>query len=244
LDKQIEEKSNKASKIKNEDINYALNMKQYTEQQEAQDKQKKAKYKTDIQQYREILKRQIEDNSKRKLFKDVMSDHERRVNSLDLDAYQKMDLHLHSKIVGAKDIEEVNTNVINTRPIKHEKHELARKIDMVDNAMKRQGNNLYSRGTSSRIVKLALENMKDPRVEYMRNNTQNRIYGCIGDPYLIINKSLVVSPTNLQKEGNKYNSLTNAGRAQLSNPIAINLPRRNLPENKQTPYNIITGTNY
>eukprot|EP00826_Nyctotherus_ovalis_P059429 TRINITY_DN8263_c0_g4_i10.p1 TRINITY_DN8263_c0_g4~~TRINITY_DN8263_c0_g4_i10.p1 ORF type:complete len:253 (+),score=42.50 TRINITY_DN8263_c0_g4_i10:62-820(+) len=249
-------------KARDADANYALSVRRDVEEQEMLERKKQEKYRMDRQKYREVLERQIEDRNRRRLFRDVMSDHERKVNSLDLDAYQKMDLHLHAKIVGAKDIEEVSYNTAtNSLPMKETStspsYELVKKVNMVDSVM-RKGNahsNSLSYGASSRVVKAALENMLDPRVRYMRNNTQNRIYGYDGEGYFPLsatNKSLVVSPTGLEREMGKHNSLSSAGRSQLADPIAVNLPQKTIKEYEKeretnrrsyVNYNIITGAN-
>lgn len=259
LSRQIEERRSQVYRARDADANYALGVRRDVEEQEMLERKKREKYRVDRQKYREVLEKQIEDRNRRKLFRDVMSDHERKVNSLDLDAYQKMDLHLHAKIVGAKDIEEVSHNTgANSLPMKETStspsYELAKKVNMADSVMRR-GNahsSSLAYGASSRIVKAALENMLYPRVRYMRNNTQNRIYGYDGEGYFSLsatNKSLVVSPTGLERGAGKCNSLSNAGRSQLADPIAVNLPQKAAgkhEEQRETSrsyvnYNIITG---
>lgn len=247
LNKQIEQKHKRSFREKEEDMNYAMNVRKNVEAQEALERKKLEIHRQEMQKYKETLEKQIEDTNKKKLFKDVMSEHERKVNSLDLDAYEKMDLHLHSKLVGVKDISEMSSNFpspgfkqpsdalskIETSPSMD--YNLIRKINMVDNVIRKDTKRFYNNepqyDSSSRVVKLALQNMLDPRVKYMRNNTHNRAYGYKGENYFDfngggINRSLTMVNEKLSSEDQpktyRNNPLTNAGIAQIANNIPSN----------------------
>eukprot|EP00826_Nyctotherus_ovalis_P014129 TRINITY_DN13900_c0_g1_i5.p1 TRINITY_DN13900_c0_g1~~TRINITY_DN13900_c0_g1_i5.p1 ORF type:complete len:248 (+),score=57.14 TRINITY_DN13900_c0_g1_i5:23-745(+) len=195
--------------------------------------------------YKETLERQMEDASRKRLFKDVMSEHERKVNGLELDAYQKMDLRLHTKLVGAKDIEQVSSAFpspakhCETAPKPADYYELVKKINMVDSVLKRNGRVFQSeprQGTPSRIVRQALQNMMDPRVVYMRNNTHNRVYGYEGESsfhHSDTNQSLHIPNNVLGNEErvrtSRNNPLTNAGISQIASAAPTNV----LPQKSQ-----------
>ncbi len=59
-------------------------------------------------EYRDMLQAQIKNAQQRRLFEGVMSEHERRVNERDIEAYENMDTTVHSKVVGVKAPEEVD----------------------------------------------------------------------------------------------------------------------------------------
>ena len=237
----MQQKSKQLLLYKEEDRNYANIVKRDTEAHEALEKEREKKHRVEMQNYREVLRKQIEDANKKKLFKDVMSEHERKVNGLDLDAYEKMDLHLHSKLVGAKDITEVGSNVpspeikkLNETPHKSDvklspNYELTKKINMVDNIIKnddKYARNVPAFNSSQRIVKMAIENMLDPRMRYMRNNTHNKIYGYNGERYFQFadsNKSIAVQPSTLDSNAYGGSALAAAGRSQIINPTTVNL---------------------
>lgn len=62
------------------------------------------------QEYSEALKRQIEEQSKQKLSKDIaMSDYERRVNANYIKAYEDMNTGIDSMVVGIKPLRELES---------------------------------------------------------------------------------------------------------------------------------------
>ena len=237
---------------KEEDASYALSIRRNVERQEALERERKEKQRQDMQRYKEILEKQIDDTNKKKLFKDVMSEYERKVNGNDLASYENMDLHLHSKVVGTKDGNEAKSNVPSPeikKPTEHlysreaapsADYNLARRINMVDNVMKKDNSyiqNPLTYNSSPRIVKMAMQNMLDPRVRYMRNNTQNRIYGYNGEDWFrheSTNKSMMLKPSTLasrdQPGMQKGNALTIAGRSQIMDQPKYNPHVQNMTE--------------
>jgi len=195
-----------------EDQDYALNVKKKVQEQEEIERKKLEEQKAQQLKYKEMLRKQIEETNKKRLYKDVMSVYEKKINGLDLEAYENMDTQLHAKIVGVKDATSVGLTPIKKTPPKlinennndyqpnpdnkpmvnpiqyrdspkpdAPDYELARKINMVDAVYVR--NSKGNRGPSiitkspSKLLEQAIQNMRDPRVEFMRNNTHNRAYG-------------------------------------------------------------------
>ena len=140
--------------------------------------------------YRDILEKQIEDNNKKRQFKDVMTEHERKINGLDISAYQNMDSQLYSKVVGAKDYQSIgispqkhtivkSDSVVKTDSPSLISYELARRINRIDDVMKNSRRLQQSPNTGSpqKLLEMAIKNMNDPRMEYMKYSTNNKIYG-------------------------------------------------------------------
>jgi len=255
LNEQLDERIKKANALKIENMNYAEDVKQKVKTQEVLELERQEKHRLAMKKYRDDLQRQIEDTNKRKLFKDIMSDHERRVNGHDLDAYEKMNLRLHAKVVGAKDVGEMQQSALyETGNVKNQpkstsprglNYELAKKFNMVDNVLRRKDRTTQQSAnyeSPSRIVKVALRNMVDPCISYMRNNTQNRVYGYKGEPYFRhgLNNSAIESP-NVVNNVNNYKEqhvnksmitpLKNAGKSQVFNAGGDNL--QNITQGRQ-----------
>ena len=248
LNEQLNERLRKEELLRINDKNYADNVHKKIEIQEALEKQKREKQQLEMKRYREALEKQIDDTNRRKLYKDVMSEHERKVNGLELDAYEKMDMRLHTKLVGAKDISELppsppkpphtnpNPPTENIKGAPVADYELIKKFNMVDNVMRKEEPTYQPTPeyeNPSRIVKLALRNMLDPRVSFMRNNTHNKIYGYKGEPFYKygLNNSVITMPSEnaeMDKKAADYyngpviNPLSNAGKSQVFDTVATN----------------------
>lgn len=238
LGRQVEQRNARSCREKEEDVLYAAGVSRNVRAQEEVEREKVRKQREDMARYKETLERQMEDTRRKKLFKDVMSEHERRVNGLELDAYEKMDLRLHTKLVGAKDVDEVCSafpspaKPCETASKPADNYELVKKINMVDSVLRRKERAFQSeprQGTSSRIVRQALQNMLDPRVVYMRNNTHNRVYGYEGESFhrSDTNQSLHLLNSVLGNEGqartSRNNPLTNAGMSQIVSAAPMNV---------------------
>jgi len=173
--------------------------------------------------YREILEQQIEETNRKHMYRDVMSVHEKKINGMDLTGYENMDANLYSKVVGTRE------PLSNLNPIKSIKdvhvmpnNDLIRKINAPELAMKRYKQQVPDYTSSGRLLEMAIKNMKDPNVDYMRHNTYNRIYGHAKEPALV-NKSFEVRsssffPSSVLQE----KPLVLAGRAQMPTPSKEN----------------------
>ncbi len=235
--------------------------------------------------YREALRKQIEQTNKKRLFRDVMSEYEKKVNGLDLSAYENMDTSLHAKVIGVRDSSEPMHNSPSRTSVKSDVHpadgppvaktekeekegydyELVRKINIAD-VYPQKGNRAgrpssILRASPSKLLEVAIQNMKDPTAGYMRHDTYNRAYGYKPTAFVPgkeqppqINKSFDLSLAAKPQEFNRdcrgelnrsaivENPLAVAGRAQLAPAVgerrakAAGAMRR--PAAK---YNIITG---
>ncbi len=146
--------------------------------------------------YRDALRQQIETASKKRLFRDMMSEHEKKVNGMDLAAYENMDTSLHAKVIGVRDSPAIQTkstpNKISRKVLSPEEpkpapredaidYELARKINIADCYQRRNQapprQYAAPQPSPSKLLESAIRNMNDPTAEYMRNDTYNRAYG-------------------------------------------------------------------
>eukprot|EP00826_Nyctotherus_ovalis_P047593 TRINITY_DN5494_c0_g3_i3.p1 TRINITY_DN5494_c0_g3~~TRINITY_DN5494_c0_g3_i3.p1 ORF type:complete len:201 (+),score=37.64 TRINITY_DN5494_c0_g3_i3:285-887(+) len=101
---QMEAKSRQTRVERQEDISYADAVKKYVDIRAEEDKRREQEQHKAKMKYREILEQQIEEANKRHMYRDVMSIHEKKINKMDLTAYENMDTNLYSKVVGTRDI--------------------------------------------------------------------------------------------------------------------------------------------
>lgn len=182
-------------------------------EEEVLEKKKQEEQKTRMIKYRDILQAQIENSSKKKLFKDVMSEFEKRVNAKELEAYVNKETKLHSKVVGIK--EPLNLNNSPEKNVTAEKKQDEQKGEKEDIIRKLNGPNtqkfkmcspekLFSH-SPPKILEAAKQNMNNPNLNYLRQSTCNRAYGYSPEKS---HKSLNKSYDIYLKEMKNENSIT------------------------------------
>lgn len=83
-----------------EEFTYGQKLQQSIENQLADERRSLERQRVERLKYKEELEKQIEDTNKRKLYKDVMSEYERKLNGMDLLAYENLQAELHSGLSG------------------------------------------------------------------------------------------------------------------------------------------------
>ena len=273
LDKQLDDRSKKIEEEKNDDIRYAQYIRKSLETMNDLEAQRKKKEQEERMNYKKVLEKQIEDNNKKRMYRNIMSEYEKKINNEDLEAYKQWDVHIHSKVIGTKDIAHVNSNP--GREISNPKlkdSEILRKYKSTAVSSRNYGGYITetnSNKDSPRLYELARQNMEDPRIKYMRNDTYNKAYGYRNQSYDnrvsdTNNRSFEVSSYRIFNK-DQINPLTAAGKSQIGDPITIDLPHKKLISNRLTNsnnqkgseveiaaggtvkrygnYNIITGSN-
>eukprot|EP00826_Nyctotherus_ovalis_P049690 TRINITY_DN6022_c0_g1_i3.p2 TRINITY_DN6022_c0_g1~~TRINITY_DN6022_c0_g1_i3.p2 ORF type:complete len:288 (+),score=122.65 TRINITY_DN6022_c0_g1_i3:1022-1885(+) len=170
---QLERKQRQRDMLKNEDSVYADAVRRNMAEQDELEKKKREQETLARQQYREALEQQMEDTNRKRMYRDVMSEHERKVNSVDLNAYENMEADLlNAKIVGLKDYNTVasvpNVQVGSARVSGREKKASPQWTSSYVKDM---------RHYNQRLLEPTLKNMQDPRIVFMRNDTNNLAYG-------------------------------------------------------------------
>eukprot|EP00831_Metopus_contortus_P011633 TRINITY_DN14634_c0_g1_i2.p1 TRINITY_DN14634_c0_g1~~TRINITY_DN14634_c0_g1_i2.p1 ORF type:complete len:593 (-),score=113.44 TRINITY_DN14634_c0_g1_i2:147-1925(-) len=201
LEEQLFHKMQLADLIKKQDRDYAQIVRQQAIEQENLEKRRREAERLERLRYKESLQQQIEASKKKRLFKDVMSEHERQVNQMDLSAYENMKADMHARVVGVKDSSEVRFSPSKVQskmsPEKKGNYtasqhsfvgspgfdpEITKKINAYGVGQPRNSKNnvlstIASVNPSGRILEDAIKNMNDPSVAYMRHNSVNRAYG-------------------------------------------------------------------
>jgi len=90
-----------------ENLNYGQKIQQSVEEQLAEKKRQQEQQQLDKFKYKKELEKQMEDTNKRKLYRDVMSEHERKINRMDLLAYENLRAELYSNIIGVRNLSTV-----------------------------------------------------------------------------------------------------------------------------------------
>lgn len=223
---QMEARSRQTRVERQEDVDYADAVRKYVDARALEDRRREQERLRARANYRHALELQMEEASKRRMYRDVMSVHERKVNRVDLAAYENMDVSLHSKVVGTRDFapaeKQLTPSQNETTP--SPENELIRKINAPETAFRRDNRCVQKTPdctSSSRLLAMAIKNMQDPRVDFMRHNTYNRIYGHVKESELSgHNKSFELRSPNLSllngREGKSWLAL--GGRAQISAP--------------------------
>ena len=213
-------KRRQRDKRRQEDHIFADGIKRNLEDQDNFERKKREQDLLAKQKYKEELERQIEDTNRKKIYKDIMSEHERKVNNVDLKAYENMETELlNAKIIGIKNYADVPANSHSARASPKEEE---RKVAT-------QYTSDYFRHCNQRLIEPTLKNMRDPCLVYMRNNTNNLAYGYKREPGLdkyFFPKNDAGSPLQL------------AGKAQVIKP---NMPMEyynalELPKNMYDDY--------
>jgi hypothetical protein len=164
----LESKRRQRDTRRQEDYIFADAIKRNLDEQNDFEKKKREQDLLAKQKYREELERQMEDTNKKRIYKDVMSEHERKINSVDLKAYENMEADLlNAKIIGIKDYANVSGNHYSARASPKEEQRKASP----------QYTSNYFRHYNQRLLEPTLKNMQDPSVVFMRNNTSNLSYG-------------------------------------------------------------------
>ena len=196
LEYQIKEKYDAWIKIKNEEVSYAALVKKSVSMAEEEKRQKEEEAKRQKLQYNMLLQKQILEQSKIKQFKSIMSEHEKKVNQKEIDAYMNSELQSYSKLPGIRNerikytppriklsppqlpererenrlIETENQQYLNPQMI-----EMAKQYSKYSVPNRISYNKPHQH--NERLIKLAEENMNDPLMEQGRNPTYNRAYG-------------------------------------------------------------------
>eukprot|EP00826_Nyctotherus_ovalis_P038810 TRINITY_DN3662_c0_g3_i2.p1 TRINITY_DN3662_c0_g3~~TRINITY_DN3662_c0_g3_i2.p1 ORF type:complete len:250 (+),score=32.32 TRINITY_DN3662_c0_g3_i2:554-1303(+) len=204
-----------------EEATYGQKLQQSIENQLADERRSLEKQRMERLKYKEELERQIEDTNKRRLYKDVMSEYERKINGMDLLAYENLQAELHSGELGlrnhsrAKGHKSLTGRSPPPNSLDQNKHQnnkmapfAAEETTLPQLAFKHK--------VHPRFLTTALNNMLDPRVKYMRNNTHNRSYGYDLEPKLETPCENYFSTEAINGSA-KENPLKRSGRNQMVN---------------------------
>ena len=88
LKAQMKERDKRLHQERVDDIEYGNKIKQTINKEIEYENKSSERRRIDQLKYKEELERQIEDANKRKMYKDVMTDYERKINKMDLMAYK------------------------------------------------------------------------------------------------------------------------------------------------------------
>ena len=186
MNEQLEHKHKLLHLRKVEDLNYADKVRKDVIEKEKVEKKNLEIVKNEQRKYKDMLKKQIEDNTQKKRCQDLMSEHEKKINGMDLAAYENMEIDLHSKVIGVKDTAQLQPKSPSPTAAEGEHSDspnldLLRKINMPNVVYAKARNSpVHSYCQPIKLLETAIRNIKDPRVDFMRHNTHNQSYGYNG----------------------------------------------------------------
>ena len=223
-DNQLKWKQEQEALARRENRTYAANTMNSLNAENEHDNRRKREELMRKQRYKQDLEHQVEDTNKKKLYKDVMSEFERKVNSADLAAYENMQADLlNAKLLGVKASSSIPSTNLPNNEEKSKQESTETKPDY--SYLKNTAYEPYC----ARLLEPTVKNMLDPRVVLMRNDTNNLAYGYKQTPgpdkyfYPLYSNAGLVD----KSQSEVINPLRSSGIAQVSSPREVkpNMPR-------------------
>ncbi len=201
---------------RDQELKFAAQLKERVSHEEEAEQRRVQELRAKQQEYVRQLRNQMDEQTKTRRLQGLMSDFEKKVNMRDIEAYENQEPQLHSKIVGVASPEKsvpAETLVPGPRPAVTEVMPITGQrvefsispiicIAVEETPMDR------------RVIEMALENMRQPEVAYVRHSTQNTAYGyCPGRRSCSSMPRADMAQENLVAR----NPLSVAGKSQIFN---------------------------